>query len=115
MIQVLSIALLIAVLSAYTLCSSKSREISSMALQIERINKSKLEYKTALEFQTSQIEKMAIDTQKRIEELESTPPEIKYKTITKDIIKEIVITKEATCEDTKNLIGNIRNIDINSL
>jgi hypothetical protein len=101
--------------TAFIMCGLKENSITSLEATIDRINANKARVETALLSQTQEIEKQAIDTQKRIEELQSIPPEIKYKTITKDVIKEIIITKEATCEDTKNLISNVRNIDINSL
>ena len=115
MIQILSLALISMGLAGFILCTAKDNSISSLEATIDRINANKERVETALLSQTQEIERQAIDTQKRLEELQSIPPEVKYKTITKDVIKEIIITKEATCEDTKNLIGNVRNINLNSL
>lgn len=69
----------------------------------------------ALNTQSKEIEAQRIDYEARLKAYANIKPEVKYKTIYRDVVREVNLTKESNCEDTKAIIDGIRNTDINGL
>jgi hypothetical protein len=96
--------------------TSLSTEIVELKSALQYANTNKILCDEALDSQTKLIEAQRVDYEAKMLEYNQSTPQVRYKVIYNDIIKEVNITKEdSNCEDIKQVISNIRNIDINSL
>ena len=83
--------------------------ISNLKLKIAVLEKDKIELNFVLDNQNKALESIRIDRDNRLKELEyikSLPPEIKYKTIYKEIPK--IIEKSDNCEDIKEVLNSLK-------
>ena len=80
----------------------------------DEIAKSTL-YKSSLDTQSAHIESVREDYEMKIEEYKAFTPKVKYRVIYRDVVRDINLTKESSCEDVKNIIDSVRAIDFSSL
>ena len=69
----------------------------------------------ALDTQTKEIEAQRVDYEARISAYKNMSPDVKYKVIYRDVVKDVNLTKESSCDDTKNIIDGVRTIDFSGL
>ena len=90
-----------------------AEDVKSLQIDVINADRNTAVCKLALSEQTKDIEVLKIDYVKNVAELDkwkSMPPEIRYNTVYKTITKKVDYSK-GECNETKELINNISNIN----
>jgi len=99
----------------YTSTNNLEKELLETQKQVLKAKTQSTLYKSSLDTQSAHIESVREDYEMKIKEYKAFTPEVKYRVVYRDVVRDMNLTKESSCEDVKNIIDGVRAIDFSSL